>query len=170
MDERRGRPAIAFHINLKYDSQNPVPSTANAIGLEIMRIVETEDTWQTVHDFSCKDIRQQNPADTIEFFLSDLHEDLPREPIELRYGQIVQAVDEAIEYHLRRNKPETLQRFSKARLARSINETSRSTPGSDQSNDGDDKEDNREDDNKKEDPSYRGSVAQPTSSRRSSRL
>ncbi|KAK8859458.1 hypothetical protein PGQ11_010192 [Apiospora arundinis] len=95
-------------------SCNPVPSVTDPISLDIIRIIEKDDTWGPVLDFHCEIIRQQNPAAAINFYLLDLHEDLPQEPIELRYGQIVQAVDEAIEYHLRRNKPEDITPLSES--------------------------------------------------------
>ncbi|KAK8086056.1 hypothetical protein PG994_001030 [Apiospora phragmitis] len=162
MRERWGQPRSAIHINLKYDNRNPVPSLEDAISLEIIRIAETEETWKVVHDSSCKDIRRQNPDDTIKFFLSDLHEDLPKEPIELRYGQIVTAVDEAIEYHLRYNQPLEVPTRLKAKRDCTMDEMS--------NDDNVQEEDSGEE---QEDPSYRSSdsiAVQSASFRRSSRL
>lgn len=121
-------------------------------------MIEDEHSWSVEHDFHCENIRQQSPDDMFEFFLSDLHRDLPKQPIELRYGQIVKAVDDAIGYHLLRNQALEIPPDLKAKHYRPANKTNRSIPSSSKSNDGDD-EDNEEDDNKKEDPSYRGSVA-----------
>ncbi|KAK7918017.1 hypothetical protein PG985_009891 [Apiospora marii] len=167
MAERWGQPRSAIHINLKYNSRNPVLSLEDAIGLEIIRIVEDQDTWGPTHGFSCKDIRQQNPDDTIEFFLSDLHEDLPKEPIELRYGQIVTAVNEAIEYHLRYNQELEKPTRLKAKRLRKREEIS----NDDNVREMDSAEDSGEE---QADSSYRSSddsiAAQPTSLRRSCRL
>lgn len=164
--ERWGQPRSAIHINLNYNSRNPVPSIADPISLEIIRIVETEDTWRAVHDFSCKNIRQQNPADTIELFLSDLHEDLPKQPVELRYGQIVTTVDHAIEFHLRCTQPLKISARLKAKRGCTMDKTS---------NDDVVKEEDSADESveKQEDPSYRGSnsiAVESTSLRRSPRL
>ncbi|KAK8102625.1 hypothetical protein PG984_015771 [Apiospora sp. TS-2023a] len=97
MIERRGQPRITIFVTLAYNG--PVPSTKDAISLDILQAWVKRGVPVVRHDVRGVDVRSQDPSATIGLYLSDFEEDLPRQPVDLRYGDIVDAVEENISFH-----------------------------------------------------------------------
>jgi len=97
MIEQRGQPRITIFVTLAYNG--PVPSTKDAISLDIVQAWVRRGVPVVRHDVRGVDVRSQDPSATIGLCLSDFEEDLPRQPVDLRYGDIVDAVEENIEFH-----------------------------------------------------------------------
>ncbi|KAK8024283.1 hypothetical protein PG993_012349 [Apiospora rasikravindrae] len=98
MMDRLGRPHVSILINLA--CSGPVPSIKDAIVLDILRTRVQGGFLRVTHDVCGVDVRTQNPATMVGLCLSDFGVHTPEQPVQLWYGDIVRAVENAIRSHL----------------------------------------------------------------------
>ncbi|KAK7946786.1 uncharacterized protein PG986_011107 [Apiospora aurea] len=98
MTDREFQPRISILVNL--DCSGPAPSTKDAVRLDVLRTREQGGVLKVTHDVCGVDIHTKNPRTMVGLCLSDFGEYLPQQPVELWYGDILDAIDNGIMSHL----------------------------------------------------------------------
>ncbi|KAK8040691.1 hypothetical protein PG991_000479 [Apiospora marii] len=97
MIEHSGQPRVTVLVNLAFNDRAPWPE--DAISLDILHMSMEAGVPVVRHDVRGVDVRAQDPSATVGLCLSDFDEALPKQCVELRYGDLITAVDSSIHMH-----------------------------------------------------------------------